>query len=144
MNLNMNPTRPFPFLWDCEVKNRKRRAMLSSNKLEINFEVKLQYVDQYSEQLLKAALGLNAIRLIEADALNTRWVAIQDADTFYKRLPAWEAMMLLYGEDAIAIGWEDAHTGELDGLLFAQARYAHDWGCFNPNLFARFEESNHA
>lgn len=140
----MNPTRHFPFLWDCEVKNRKRRAMLASNKLEINFEVKLQYVDQYTEQLLKAALGLNAIRLIEADALNTRWVAVQNADTFYKRLPAWEAMMLLYAEQAITVGWTDTRTKELDGVLFAQARHAYDWGVFDPRLFTRFEEDQHA
>lgn len=140
----MHPTHPFPFLWDCEIKNRKRRAMLSTNKLEINFEVRLQYVHQDFEKAIKAALGLDAIRLIESSATHSRWVAIQDTVVFTKRLPAWEAMMLLYGEDAIAIGWEDAQTTDLDGILFAQARYAYDWGCFDPKLFTRFKESNHA
>lgn len=135
----MNTIRPFPFLWDCQIKNSKRHAMLLTNKLEINFEVRLQYVHQDFEKTIKAALGLNAIRLIETSATNTRWVAIVDAATFYKRLPAWEAMMLLYGEDAIAIGWQDAQTKELDGVLYAQARYAYDWGCFNPALFTRWE-----
>ena len=140
----MNPTRPFPFLWDCETKNRKRRDMLDAAMLEINFEIKQQYVHENFEKTLQAALGLKALRLVEASSTNTRWVAVQDADMFMKRLPAWEMLMLLYGEDAIAIGWEDARTKELDGVLFVQARYAYDWGVFDPRLFTRFEESNHA
>ena len=140
----MNPTRPFPFLWDCETKNRKRHAMLSCSALEINFEIKRQYLHEDLEKTLQAALGLKALRLVEETATNTRWVAVQDADMFMKRLPAWELLMLLYGEDVIAIGWEDARTKELDGALFAQARYAYDWGAFDPRLFTRFEESNHA
>ena len=127
------------FLWDCETKNRKRRAMLSTNKLEINFEVRLQYVHQDFEKVIQAALGLDAVRRIESSATHSRWVAVQDTAVFFKCLPAWEAMMLLYGEDAIAIGWEDARTKALDGVLFAQARYAHDWGCFDPDLFTRWE-----
>lgn len=134
----MNPTRPFPFLWDCETKNHKRHGMLSANKLEINFEVRLQYVYQDFEKTIKAALGLDTVRLIKSSATHSRWVAVQDTAVFTKRLPAWEAMMLLYGEDAIAIGWQDAQTKELDGVLYAQARYAYDWGCFNPDLFTRF------
>ena len=137
----MNPTRPFPFLWDCETKNRKRRDMLSCSVLEINFEIKKQYLHENLENTLQAALGLKALRLVEATATNTRWVAVQDADMFMKRLPAWELLMLLYGEDAIAVGWENPRTKALDGVLFAQARYAYDWGCFDPNLFTRFEEA---
>lgn len=137
----MNPTRPFPFLWDCEVKNRKRRDMLAAGTLEINFEIKKQYLHENLEKTLQAALGLKALRLVEATATNTRWVAVQDTDMFMNRLPAWELLMLLYGEDAIAIGWEDARTKELDGALFAQARYAYDWGAFDPRLFTRFEEN---
>lgn len=140
----MNPTRPFPFLWDCETKNRKRRAMLDAATLEINFEIKRQYVHENLEKTLQAALGLKALRLVEASSTNTHWVAVQDADMFMRRLPAWEMLMLLYGEDAIAIGWVDARTKELDGVLFAQARYAYDWGVFNPELFTRFEENQHA
>lgn len=138
----MNPTRPFPFLWDCEVKNRKRRDMLSCSVLEINFEVKKQYVHENLERTLIAALGLKALRCIEMTAQNTRWVAVQDAGMFMKRLPAWEMLMLLYGEDAIAIGWGDVRTKELDGVLFAQARYAYDWGAFSPELFVRFGEQD--
>ena len=47
----MNPTRPFPFLWDCETKNRKRRDMLAAGTLEINFEIKLQYAPELREDL---------------------------------------------------------------------------------------------
>lgn len=140
----MNPTRPFPFLWDCETKNRKRRDMLSCSVLEINFEIKKQYLHENLEKTLQAALGLKALRLVEATATNTRWVAVQDADMFMKRLPAWELLMLLYGEDAIAIGWMNAHTQELNGVLFAQARYAYDWGAFDPRLFTRFEGNQYA
>ena len=140
----MNPTRPFPFLWDCEIKNKYRRDMLDATNLEINFEIKLQYVHENFEKILQAALGLKALRLVEASSTNTRWVAVQDADTFYKRLAAWEMLMLLYGEDAIAIGWENTRTKELQGVLFAQARYAYDWGVFDPRLFTRFEENQHA
>lgn len=134
----MNPTRPFPFLWDCEVKNRKRRNMLAAGTLEINFEIKLQYTHPNFEKTLQAALGLRELRCIEITAQNTRWVAVQDAAMFMKRLPVWEMLMLLYVEDAIAIGWGDARTKELDGVLFAQARYAYDWGVFDPKLFTRF------
>lgn len=140
----MNPTRPFPFLWDCEVKNRKRRDMLAANSLEINFEIKRQYTHENFDKTLQAALGLRELRCVEMSATNTRWIAVQDADTFYKRLPAWELLMLLYGEDAIAIGWMNERTQELDGVLFAQARYAYDWGAFDPKLFTRFEENQHA
>lgn len=135
----MNPTRPFPFLWDCETRNHKRRSMLDAATLEINFEIKQQYVHENLEKTLQAALGLKALRLVEATATNTRWVAVQDADMFMRRLPAWEMLMLLYGEDAIAIGWTDTRTKELDGVLFAQARYAYDWGAFDPELFTRWE-----
>ena len=90
---------------------------------------------------MQAALGLRELRCIEMTRINTRWVAVQDADTFYKRLAAWELLMLLYGEDAIAIGWENTRTKELQGVLFAQASYAHDWGCFDPKLCTRFEEN---
>lgn len=142
----MNPTRPFPFLWDCETKNRKRRDMLAAGMLEINFEIKKQYVHENLEKTLQAALGLKALRLVEASSTNTRWVAVQDADMFMKRLPAWEMLMLLYGEDAIAVGWDDARTKArtkaLDGVLFAQARYAYDWGVFNPEFFVRFGDDN--
>lgn len=138
----MNPIRPFPFLWDCEVKNRKRRDMLDAATLEINFEIKKQYVHENFKKTLQAALGLKALRLAESSATNTRWVAVQDADAFMKRLPAWELLMLLYGEDVIAIGWDNARNGELDGVLFAQARYAYDWGVFNPKLFVRFGDDN--
>lgn len=138
----MNPTRPFPFLWDCETKNRKRRDMLDAATLEINFEIKRQYVHENFEKTLQAALGLKALRLVEASSTNTRWVAVQDVDMFMRRLPAWEMLMLLYGEDAIAIGWVDAQTKELDGVLFAQARYAYDWGVFNPEFFVRFGDDN--
>jgi hypothetical protein len=136
----MNPTRPFPCLWDCETKNRKRRDMLDAATLEINFEIKRQYVHETLEKTLQAALGLKALRLVEASSTNTRWVAVQDADMFMRRLPAWEMLMLLYSEDAIDIGWEDTRTKELDGVLFAQARYAYDWGVFNPKFFVRFGE----
>ena len=143
----MNPTRLFPFLWDCETKNHKRRDMLDAAMLEINFEIKQQYVHENFENFektLQAALGLKALRLVEASSTTTCWVAVQNADMFMKRLPAWEMLMLLYGEEAIYIGWEDARTKELDGVLFVQARYAYDWGVFDPRLFTRFEESNHA
>lgn len=140
----MNPTRPFPFLWDCETKNRKRRDMLDAAMLEINFEINQQYVHENFEKTLQAALGLRALRLVEASSTSTRWVAVQDADMFMKRLPAWELLMLLYGEDAITIGWTDTRTKELVGVLFAQARYAYDWGVFDPRLFTRFEENQHA
>lgn len=140
----MNPTRPFPFLWDCEVKNRHRRDMLAAGTLEINFAIKKQYVHENLEKTLQAALGLKVLHCIEMTAHSTRWVAVQDADTFYKRLPAWELLMLLYGEDTITIGWENTRTKELQGVLFAQARYAYDWGAFDPRLFTRFEENQHA
>ena len=140
----MNPTRPFHFLWDCETKNRKRRDMLAAGTLEINFEIKLQYTHPTFGKTLVVALGLQDLRCLEMTSTNTRWVAVQDADTFYKRLSAWELLMLLYGEDAIAIGWENTRTKELQGVLFAQARYAYDWGCFDPKLFTRFEENQHA
>lgn len=115
--------------------------MLAAGTLEINFEIKLQYTHSNFEKTLQAALGLKALRLVEATATNTRWVAVQDTDMFMKRLPAWELLMLLYGEDAIAIGWDNTRTKELQGVLFAQARYAYDWGCFEPNLFTRFKEN---
>ena len=140
----MNPTRPFPFLWDCETKNKYRRDMLAAQHLEINFEIKRQYTHENFDKTLQAALGLRELRCVEMTATNTRWIAVQDADTFYKRLPAWELLMLLYGEDAIAIGWVNVHTQELNGVLFAQARYAYDWGTFDPELFTRFEENQHA
>ena len=140
----MNPTRPFPFLWDCEIKNRKRRDMLDAATIEVNFEIKRQYVHENLEKTLGAALGLKALRLVESSSTNTRWVAVQDADVFMKRLPAWELLMLLYSEDAIAVGWENTRTKELQGVLFAQARYAYDWGIFDPRLFTRFEENQHA
>lgn len=137
--MQMHPTRPFPFLWDCETKNRKRRDMLDAAMLEINFEINQQYVHEDFEKTLQAALGLKALRLVEASSTNTRWVAVQDADMFMKRLPAWEMLMLLCGEETITIGWEDARTKELDGVLFVQARYAYDWGVFDPRLFTRWE-----
>lgn len=140
----MNPTRPFPFLWDYETKNRKRRDMLAAGTLEINFEIKPQYTHPNFGKTLQAALGLRELRCIEMTSTNTRWVAVQDVDTFYKRLSAWELLMLLYGEDAIAIGWENTRTKELQGVLFVQARYAYAWGCFDPKLFTRFEENQHA
>lgn len=118
--------------------------MLSCSGLEINFEIERQYVHENFENTLQAALGLKALRLVEATATNTCWVAMQDADMFMKRLPAWELLMLLYDEEAITIGWTDARTKELDGVLFAQARYAYDWGVFDARLFTRFEESDHA
>lgn len=140
----MHPTRPFPFLWDCETKNRKRRDMLDAATIEINFEIKRQYVHENLEKTLQAALGLKALRLVEASSTNTRWVAVQDADMFMKRLPAWEMLMLLYEEEAIVIGWGNTRTKELQGVLFAQARYAYDGGFFDPRLFTRFEETQHA
>lgn len=138
----MNPTRPFPFLWDCETKNSKRRDMLAAGTLEINFEIKKQYAHENFDKTLQAALGLKALRCIEMTAQNTRWVAVQDAATFYKRLAAWELLMLLCGEDAIAIGWENTRTKEMQGVLFAQACYAYDWGVFDAHLFTRFGEQD--
>ena len=140
----MNPTRPFPFLWDCEVKNKRRRDMFAADSLELNFEIKKQDLNPDTERTLCAALGLSGLRLVEATADNTRWTAVQTPDMFYRRLAAWEMLMLLYGEQAIAIGYTNVYTKQFEGVLFAQARYAYDWGAFDPKLFTRFEENQHA
>lgn len=143
----MNPTRPFPFLWDCETKNRKRRDMLGAEALEVNFEVNYKFTHRTAKEMqtvLQQSLSLTAIRQLPAYRNNTRWVGTIAPAVFMRNLPAWQAFMLICGVHAIAIGWDNKRKGEFEGCLFAQAYYACEWGAFDPELFTRFEENQHA
>lgn len=142
----MNPTKA-GFLWNCEVQNKYKRSMLDAVVLEGNFELKDKFMTKHPAGIrwhLTAALGLTAIRRLPANRDNTRWVARTNANVFLNNLNAWQEFMLICGEQAIAIGWDNRSTGEFEGCLFAQAQYALDWGVFNPDLFTRFEENQHA
>lgn len=137
----MNPIKP-AFLWDCEVKNKHKRAMLAAGTLEVNFELKTIFMSKHpdiTKRNLAAALGLTAIRRLPADRNNTRWVGMIDPSVFMCNLPAWQAFMLICREHAIAIGWDNKRKGEFEGVLFAKASHAMDWGCFDPALFTRWE-----
>lgn len=139
MQTSPNPLK-VPFLWDCEVKNKYKRNILAAAKLEINFELKNIYMDKHpdvTKRKLAAALGLTAIRRLPADRHNTRWVATIDPAVFMRNLPAWQAFMLICGEHAIAIGWDNQHKGCFEDCLFAQAYYACEWGKFDLDLFTR-------
>lgn len=131
-----------PFLWDCEVKNRKLRNMLAARTLEVNFELKDSFMGKHPDGTkirLANALGLTTIQRLPSDRYNTRWVGTIDPAVFMKNLPAWRAFMLICGEHAITIGWDNQHTGCFEGVLFAQAYYACEWGTFDPDLFTRWE-----
>lgn len=137
----MNPTRAV-FLWDCEAKNKHKRAMLNAGVLEVNFELKDKFVTKHPDGTiwhLAAALGLTAIRQLPTYRDNTRWVARVNANVFLRNLNAWQAFMLICGEQAIAIGWDNQRKGEFEGVLLAQASHAMGWGVFDPALFTRWE-----
>ena len=131
-----------PFLWDCQVKNGHKRAMLDAKQLEINFELKPIFMTKHPDGIktkLSAALGLTAIRRLPDDRQNTRWVGTVEPAAFMRNLPVWQAFMLLCDEHAIAIGWDNQRKGEFEGCLLAQASHAMDWGVFDPALFTRWE-----
>ena len=131
-----------PFLWDCQVKNGHKRAMLDAKQLEINFELKSIFMTTHPDGIkikLPATLGLTAIRRLPNDCQNTRWVGTVEPAAFMRNLPVWQAFMLLCDEQAIAIGWDNQRKGEFEGVLLAQASHAMDWGCFDPELFTRWE-----
>ena len=137
----MNTIKPV-FLWDCEVKNHKRRDMLGAEALEVNFEVNYKFMNRTAKQMqivLQQSLGLINIRQLPAYRNNTRWVGTIDPAVFMRNLPAWQTFMLICGEQAIAIGWDNKCKGCFEGVLLAQASHAMDWGCFDPALFTRFE-----
>lgn len=93
----MNLIKP-AFLWDCEVKNSKRRAMLDAEVLEVNFGLKTIFVSKnpdITKRNLAAALGLAAIRRLPADRNNTRWVGTIDPAAFMRNLSVWQAFMLI-------------------------------------------------
>lgn len=137
----MNPIK-VPFLWDCEVENKHKRAMFAAGTLEVNFELKTIFMAKHpdiTQRNLAAALGLTAIRRLPADRNTTRWVGTIDPAVFMRNLPAWQAFMLICGEHAIAIGWDNKRKGEFEGVLFAQAQFACEWGAFDPEMFTRWE-----
>lgn len=142
----MNLIKP-AFLWDSEVKNKYKRSMLDADVLEVNFELKTIFMAKHpdiTKRNLAAALGLTAIRQLPAGRDNTRWVARVNANTFLNNLNVWQAFMLICGEQAIAISWDNKRKDEFEGVLFAQTSHAMDWGVFDPGLFTRFEENQHA
>lgn len=131
-----------PFLWDCEVKNSHRRAMLDATHLEINFELNSKFINRTVKEMqtvLQQALNLTAIRRLPVQRNNTRWVCTVDPAVFMRSLPVWQAFMLFMEEQAIAISWDNERKGCFEGVLLAQASHAMDWGCFDPALFTRWE-----
>ena len=137
----MNLIKP-AFLWDCEVKNAKRRDMLDATQLEINFEVKYRFMNRpvkEMQRVLQQSLSLNAIRQLPADRNNTRWVGTIDPAVCMRNLSVWQAFMLICGEQVIAIGWDNQRKGKFEGVLLAQASHAMDWGYFDPAVFTRWE-----
>lgn len=141
MQTSTNPIK-VPFLWDCEVKNKHRRAMLDARELEINFELNYKFMNRTAKEMqavLQQALNLTNIRQLPATRNNTRWVCTVDPAAFMRNLAAWQAFMLICEEQAIAIAWHNLRHGCFEGVLLAQASHAMDWGCFDPALFTRWE-----
>lgn len=132
------------FVWNLQKTNKQRKAMEKQSVIQVNFELHVDFAYRGTgvlrknlEQTLKDSLGLIAIRQASNNGhTHTRWIGRTTPYLLFKHIQAWRTFMLLNNEHAVAFAWQTFEG--LEGVLYAQAEYAAEWGVFNSGYFEEY------